>query len=195
MLSLMNPHGSYTVYLRFPERNDKIMRKKAENPALFTAYFNIRTKIRKFLTLLTVLILCASAGSGIAETSVPDDGLSSGDPAFSGESPGFTMLTEDSFASDDLPDDCLTESDHPGRVEKLRYTTSDENREVKSVMVYLPEGYDDSEESYNVLYILHAASGTPKNYLNPEKATDFQCLLDHMIADGVLKPLIVVAAS
>ena len=62
-------------------------------------------------------------------------------------------------------------------------------------MVYLPEGYDDSDEPYNVLVILHASSGTPKNYLNPDKTTDFQCLLDHMIADGKIRPLIAVAAS
>ena len=62
-------------------------------------------------------------------------------------------------------------------------------------MVYLPRGYDESNEACNVLYLLHAASGSPKNYLDTGRATPFQNLLDHMIADSVTRPLIVVAAT
>ena len=171
------------------------MRRHHENPALYSAYPNIRTVLWKFWVLLTALTLCLGTYPAFAEDSGPEDSPSSGDPGGFGDSPDFNMLTEDSFAADDVPEAYLTESVHPGRVEKLRYTTSGEEREVKSVMVYLPEGYDDSDEPYNVLYILHASSGTPKNYLNPEKATDFQCLLDHMIADGKLQPMIAVAAT
>ena len=172
-----------------------MMCRKHDYPALFVANPNIRASFRKFLALLVSLALCFSLCPVSAENSVSDDGPSSGDPSSFGDSPDFNMLTEESFAADDVPEEYLTESDHPGRVEKLRYTTSGEEREVKSVMVYLPEGYDDSDEPYNVLVILHASSGTPKNYLNPEKATDFQCLLDHMIADGRMQPLIAVAAT
>lgn len=110
-------------------------------------------------------------------------------------SPGFPTLTEEQFAVDDLPEEYPEACDRPGRVEKLRYFVTDENESVKSVMVYLPRGYDESGEAYNVLYLLHAASGSPKNYLDTARATPFQNLLDHMIADGKLRPLIVVAAS
>lgn len=111
------------------------------------------------------------------------------------EAPDIPRLTEDSFPADDVPEDWLLPSATPGRVEKVRYTTSDENREVKSVMVYLPADYDSGANAYNVLYLFHAASGSPKNYLDTKKATPFQNLLDHMIADGRLQPMIVVAAS
>lgn len=111
------------------------------------------------------------------------------------EAPDFPRLTEDSFPADDVPEDWLLPCAAPGRVEKVRYTTSDENREVKSVMVYLPADYDSGADAYNVLYIFHAASGSPKNYLDTEKATPFQNLLDHMIAEARLQPMIVVAAS
>ena len=78
----------------------------------------------------------------------------------------------------------------------MRYTTTDDEPQVKSAMVYLPADYDEQRETrYNVLYLLHASSGKPKNYLDPEKATDFQCLLDHMIENGEFDPLIVVAAT
>ena len=104
-------------------------------------------------------------------------------------------LRDETFSADDVPQDYLQPCAQPGRVEKLRYTTSGQTSEVKYVTVYLPWGYDGSDERYDVLYMLHGASGSPLNYLNPEKATAFQCLLDSMISDGVLKPLIVVAAT
>ena len=105
------------------------------------------------------------------------------------------MLTEESFSDDDLPEEYLQPCGQAGRVEKARYVTSDEAEDVKSAMVYLPFGYDDSDTVYDVLYILHAASGSPKNYLDRESVTAFQCLLDHMISDGAMAPLIVVAAT
>lgn len=107
----------------------------------------------------------------------------------------LVFLTEDTFSVHDLPEDILLPSSQPGHIERLRYTTSTEEAQVKSVMVYLPYDYDASTGSYNVLYLMHAASGSPKTYLNPEEATSFQNLLDNMIAAGTLEPLIVVAAT
>lgn len=105
------------------------------------------------------------------------------------------MMTEAIFSADDLPEGILEPCDAPGRVERLRYVTTDENQNVKSVTVYLPNGYDETDRRYNVLYILHASGGKVTNYLNPDSATDFQNLLDHMIANGRLEPLIVVAPT
>lgn len=64
------------------------------------------------------------------------------------EAPDFPRLTEDSFPADDVPEAWLLPCAAPGRVEKVRYTTSDENREVKSVMVYLPADYDSGADAY-----------------------------------------------
>ena len=111
------------------------------------------------------------------------------------DSPDINLLTESNFAADDIPEDRLEKCAHPGRVEKEYYTPTDGSEDVKSFMVYLPNGYDESGEEYNVLYLLHAANGTPKNYLDPDKATNLQCLLDNMIENGELEPLIVVAAT
>ena len=128
-----------------------------------------------------------------------DDGFleSSGDS--SGDAAGMGNLTDENFNSEDIPDDYLEPIKSQGRVEKQRYFTTNGNREGKSItksfMVYLPVGYDESDEPYNVMYILHAASGSVKNYLDPDKATSFQNLLDHMIENGELEPLIVVAAT
>lgn len=143
-------------------------------------------------------MLSGSVQAETLPTPAPTEGSSvAGNfPMERGESfDGLPMLTEDSFLADDLPEGYLEPFDQPGRVEKVRYVTSDENEDVKSATVYLPRGYDEGNDRYNVLYILHAASGTPKNYLDPERKTTFQNLLDHMIANGELEPMIVVAAT
>ena len=163
---------------------------------LFAA--NGRAFRRRFSALLVLLILINlfSCWPAMAEEAAEENGDFSASPDGSfAEGLGFPMLTEDSFAVDDLPDGCLEACSQPGRVEKLTYTVSDGSGDKKYVMVYLPAGYDDSDTCYDILYLLHAANGTPKNYLNSKKTTKFQCLLDNMIAEGSLKPLIVVAAS
>ena len=188
------------------------MRPKPENPAQNRACPKILSGSRKIPAfLLDMLLLCCSCCSAFAQetepTAPPEEEMDefAGSAGFStteegefdgfGDSSGMSLLTEASFPADDVPDEYLKRCSSAGRVEKVRYTTSNADNDTKAAMVYLPVGYDESDRLYNVMYILHASSGTPKNYLNPEKATNFQCLLDHMIANGELEPLIVVAAT
>jgi endo-1,4-beta-xylanase len=169
--------------------------------------------MRKPILFLLVLLVCALPFSGGAEGTEPPAGGPEGAAGFAEENPdfnpedlassgmsasgaGLVTLTDEQFSVDDIPAEYLEESDRPGRVEKIRYTVAtEEGNQVKIATVYLPYGYDTSGERYNVLYLLHAASGKPQNYLNPDSATAFRNLLDHMIADGKLEPLIVVAPT
>ena len=154
---------------------------------------------RKALSILLVLLLLVPAAvfAEAQESAAPTDGeFEPSDGASSGMPSGMAGLDSENFSVDDIPSEYLKACDRQGRVEKVRYTVSAEDGDqVKVATVYLPLGYDDSEENYNILYLLHAASGKPQNYLNPEKETAFGNLLDHMIADGILEPLIVVAAT
>ncbi len=138
------------------------------------------------LAWAVTLTLCASCCAAMAETAE--------NPV-----PGIGEGLDGSFSMDDVPESYLTEAEHAGRVEKIFYfttrTCSDRVEDVKSVMVYFPAGYDDSTASYNVLYLLHGANGSTKSYLDPAKPTEFQCLLDHMIENGDMEPIIVVAAT
>lgn len=175
-----------------------ILRGKPENPAQIRHNAKIRAALRKFLAVWAAAVLCLSACPSLAEEkalSAPEEDPFQGSSGLPAEGNGFSTLTEEQFAVDDLPEGYLEEASEAGRVEKVRYIVSDENRQVKSAMVYLPRDYDASEGRYNVLYILHAASGSTKNYLDPDRKTPFQCLLDNMVGDGTLQPLIVVAAT
>ena len=155
--------------------------------------------LKKILSFLLVLFmfLPAAAHTEVPETSAfPEDGFAPSDGMPFDMPGGMPGLKKENFSEDELPDGYLESCAQQGRVEKVRYTvTTDEGKQVKAATVYLPCGYDESSRKYNVLYLLHASGGKPQNYLDPDKETDFRCLLDHMIANGDLEPLIVVAAS
>ncbi len=59
----------------------------------------------------------------------------------------------------------------------------------RSVVVYTPPGYDTSSSRYPVLYLLHGAGSTETSWTERGKA---HVILDNLIADGTLKPLVVV---
>ena len=144
------------------------------------------------MILIILLALCLSAPSSVAESdAVNSTSEVLPDGEFAPNGPDF--LDEGVFSIDDIPTDYLEPSDAPGTVEQMRYTTAD--GDTKSLMVYLPAGYAESEQRYPVLYLLHGSTGAPKNYLNPNSCTNLQSLLDNMIKNGDLQPLIVVAPT
>ncbi len=75
-----------------------------------------------------------------------------------------------------------------GDVQTFSYHSSSLDRE-REVVVYLPPGYESSDESYPVLYLLHGAGGDERSWVEREQAP---VILDNLIADGRLRPLIVV---
>lgn len=156
-----------------------------------TPSFIFRTAVLMLVLCLSLAGLCEEPGNGFAPEGVPDLGALD-----------FPMLTEATIDADDIPEDYLTAAGQQGRVEKLFYTVTEtsfdgtsEDEATKSVSVYLPYGYDESEEVYNVLYLLHPSGASAKDYLSRDTVTAFQNVLDHMIENGDMKPLIVVAAT
>jgi enterochelin esterase-like enzyme len=57
------------------------------------------------------------------------------------------------------------------------------------MMVYTPPGYEKSDVRYPVLYLLHGAGSTEASWTERGKA---QVIIDNLIADGKIKPLVVV---
>ena len=89
-----------------------------------------------------------------------------------------------------------TEPEQAGTVEEVIYDTkayaTDERSVKKTAYVYIPYGYD-SEKEYNILYLIHGTGDDEKYWLktNPYNKT----MLDNMIADGDIQPLIVVTPT
>ena len=133
-------------------------------------------KLWKFMALVIVIVLLftvpfsvAAEESNVAENNSAStegeeiNGESADGESEEGESSGEsadgelgTFLTEDTFASDDIPEDYLKPVEHGGTVERVRIIAIDNEDEkiVKSALVYLPYGYDDNEDPYNIIYLL-----------------------------------------
>ena len=75
-----------------------------------------------------------------------------------------------------------------GEVRTLNYPSSSLERDREAV-VYLPPGYEGSSERYPVLYLLHGAGGEERTWVDRQQAN---VILDNLIADGGLEPLVVV---
>ena len=159
---------------------------------------SIPYRIAAWFTALALCFGCMPAFAETADLPQQMDGISPEKIGWSvpeGELADIAALSLDEFAADDIPEGYLEEAEHRGRVEKVYYITSGETETVKSVMVYYPAGYDESDHPYNILYLLHGANGSPLDFLDPGKPTGLRNLLDHLIEDGAMKPMIVVAAT
>jgi len=61
--------------------------------------------------------------------------------------------------------------------------------ETKPFSIYLPPGYDASDERYPVVYLLHGGDG---NHTNWATRGDMQATVDRGIREGKIKPMIIV---
>ncbi len=59
-------------------------------------------------------------------------------------------------------------------------------------LVYLPPGYDTSQQSYPVVYLLHGFGGNHRTWQDME---DVKGILDYLISAGEIRPMIVVMPS
>lgn len=88
-----------------------------------------------------------------------------------------------------------------GSLEKLCYTSNsyDEDNLVtqKEALVYLPYGYKENGDGrYNVLFLMHGGGCDQEDLFGGLNAgTDLKHILDHMIADGLIEPLVVVTPT
>jgi enterochelin esterase family protein len=75
-----------------------------------------------------------------------------------------------------------------GKVQTLEYKSKALGTDRK-VVVYTPPNYDASSDKYPVLYLLHGAGSTESSWTERGRA---HVIRDNLIADGRMKPLVVV---
>ncbi|MCM1193963.1 MAG: alpha/beta hydrolase-fold protein [Acetatifactor muris] len=115
-------------------------------------------------------------------TSIPDNGIFDPDPTIG-----------------EIPDAYKKEPDRAGEVVRLDYQTAsypnqgeDQN---KYAYVYLPYGYED-ENTYDILYLMHGGGGSAETCFGGEgQSSELKAVLDNLIANGEMKPLIVVTPT
>ncbi len=101
-----------------------------------------------------------------------------------------------------MPEKYMSEVLNTGSIEKLSYKTNsydETNRSItKELNVYLPQCYDPTNDGvkYNILYLMHGG-GENENTLfgGPGENSELKNILDHMIENKEIQPLIVVTPT
>lgn len=75
-----------------------------------------------------------------------------------------------------------------GTVQSVAYKSKSLGTDRK-MMVYTPPGYDQSTSRYPLVYLLHGSGSDETSWTRSGKA---EVILDNLIADGKLKPLVAV---
>ena len=101
-----------------------------------------------------------------------------------------------------LPDDYLNDekvnyAEHQGTIEQIDYqrelTTASGDALYCTANVYLPYGYDENEQ-YDIIYLMHGMGGDQNTFLgNAVMEGGIKVILDNMIEEGKIPPVIVVA--
>ncbi len=98
-----------------------------------------------------------------------------------------------------IPQKMWTKAEKQGTVEVFNYEVKRDGKTLKKrARVYLPYGYDakNKDKQYDVLYLMHGGGDNTTSFLTPPK--DWLRLwdvLDHMIQDRQISPLIVVCPT
>lgn len=113
-----------------------------------------------------------------------------------------TMSKNNPLTLEKIPEEYLETSSQPGQVVRIDYksnTYDEENRQMdKYAYVYLPYGYDETDETtkYDVFYLMHGWTGDAELYLGGENGDrPLKRIFDNLISNGDMKPMIVVTPT
>lgn len=165
-------------------------------------------KYRLPAVILAVMVLAAGCGQNRTGNGAEEE-----DPVRTAESSdetgGVAAVNEETVTNavlpeelSEIPQDYFSESEYQGTLVELEYDTYEsmtyeEHSQVlhKRAIVYLPYGYSE-EEPYNVFYLMHGGWSNETTYLGtPEQPNEFKNVLDNGIADGKIRPMIVVCPT
>lgn len=153
--------------------------------------------MKKFLIVIMVLMMMLAVGCAARV----DDAQSVEVEPTPTIKPTPIPLVDPQITNNVIPDEMFLPSSQAGETFTVQYQTYDYSSEeltpvTKSMMVYLPYGYD-VEEKYDVVFLMHTSGGDENFWLmydHPykDKSIRLQNVLDNMIAKGLSKPVIVM---
>lgn len=99
-----------------------------------------------------------------------------------------------------IPQSYKLVDDHQGTIERINYdtVTFDGKNVTKDFLVYLPNGYNkkDKTKKYNILYLIHGMGENQNTVFGgPGENTEMMKILDNMIYNKQIEPLIVVTPT
>ena len=98
-----------------------------------------------------------------------------------------------------IPDAIRQPASKQGKIEEFTYTAHSNGKTLKKhARVYLPYNYNagDKKTKYDVLYLMHGGGDKTTSFLTPPQDwLPLRQVLDHLIADGKMRPIIVVTPT
>ena len=151
--------------------------------------------------LILALLGLTACGSGTGAVQAPLEQTTQTAEAAGNVDREETMSQAQTEYISAVPEEYFAPSDHPGQVVEVTYDSRDytdaaEPAIQKTAYVYLPYGYDETDEDtrYNILYLMHGWIMTAGDFFDSTQS-GIVPMLDHMVENGDIPPVIVVCAA
>ena len=152
------------------------------------------------LMVLTLLGLVACSGETGTVPAQPEQAAQGVETAGNMSREDLTPQEQTEYISA-VPEGYFAPPDHHGQVVEITYDSRDytdtaEPAIQKTAYVYLPYGYDETnqETRYDILYLMHGWTMTAGDFFDTAQS-GIVPMLDHMIENGDIPPMIVVCAT
>lgn len=159
--------------------------------------------------LISILIIasvsgCSCSNTGNGNNNATATNTSAASESFGNYSPAQEEVTyrdyeERIIENKIVPNTYEEPAVHQGKLQYEDYNTidyDDDNHPMeKYLVVYTPYGYDSSKE-YDIMYLTHGHTGGATTWLgSPTDPYEMKNVLDHLIEDGKVRPMIVVSMT
>ena len=152
------------------------------------------------LMVLTLLGLTACGGETGTVPAQPEQAAQGIETAGNMSREDLTPQEQTEYISA-VPEGYFAPPDHHGQVVEITYDSHDytdaaEPAIQKTAYVYLPYGYDETDQDtrYDILYLMHGWTMTAGDFFDTAQS-GIVPMLDHMIENGDIPPMIVVCAT
>lgn len=145
-------------------------------------------RLKIFLLMILALTISGCGESGGTMNTENTNSNNTTDNNNTAQPTGFTEYLNA------VPSSYFTQCTEKGTIITEHYNSRDytNNQEItKTAYIYLPYGYSESER-YDVFYLMHGWTMTAGSFFSD---CDLPDMLDNMIHDGLIKPLIVVCVT
>ncbi len=161
-------------------------------------------KMQKISLIFLILVLIVSGCSNTTDTGETIQETSSSDNKITNKEKtpeeAAKADMEIKYMFNEIPDEYFKKAENQGAIERFDYEIIDENgKEIsKFALVYTPYGYntEDKTTKYNILYLMHGASGSPNTWFGGQNgSTGLSDIIDNMIENGDIEPIIIVTPT